>query len=285
MSAGRDERRDILAKRASNANVADRHFVSPAAMMSHHSAVAELLHRPLCAPRRCHSSRRCHAAVHAAAEPGSGAATVPPSWPGCVQQVRVRLCCLCACNAPRACPALTDVHAPAQLASCGFSADEADTMLRKAHGWGFQKYWRTTKDHEVPVESAVRAVAAVAPALMAHDRLVAPKQFRLPRPYALRSSDTLLATTQLASRLTYLRQLCDGDEDLLRTVLTAFPEAVALDVDTVLAPNVALLERTYRIPAGPALAGVLKRKPQVLGNNLDCSGDCAGECNRCWARF
>jgi hypothetical protein len=100
-----------------------------------------------------------------------------------------------------------------------------------------------------------------------------------------RSSHAPSPTSQLSSRLTYLRQLCDGDEDLLRAVLTAFPEAVALDVDTVLAPNVALLERTYRIAPGPALAGVLKRKPQVLGNNLDCSGDCAGECNRCWARF
>ena len=142
--------------------------------MSHHSAVAELLHRPLCPTRRCHPRRRCHAAVHAAAEAGSGAATVPPSWPGCVQQVRLRLCCLCACDAALASPALADVLSPAQLASCGFSADEADTMLRKAHGWGFQKYWRTTKDHEEPVESAVRDFAAPAPASMAQDRLVAP---------------------------------------------------------------------------------------------------------------
>ncbi len=50
-------------------------------------------------------------------------------------------------------------------------------------------------------------------------------------------------------------------------------------------PNVALLARTYGIREGPALQGVLCRKPQVLGNTLDCSGDCAGECNRCWARF
>lgn len=31
-------------------------------------------------------------------------------------------------------------------------------------------------------------------------------------------------------------------------------------------------------------ANYVMRVPQVLGNNLDCVGDCAGECNRCWAR-
>ena len=31
----------------------------------------------------------------------------------------------------------------------------------------------------------------------------------------------------------------------------------------------------------------INRVPQVLGNNLDCAAqglNCAGECNRCWAR-
>ena len=46
----------------------------------------------------------------------------------------------------------------------------------------------------------------------------------------------------------------------------------------------AFLARTYRLE-GPTLASVLERKPQVLGNTLDCAGDCVGECNRCWARF
>lgn len=111
------------------------------------------------------------------------------------------------------------------------------------------------------------------------------EQFRLQCSHAVCLLAALFPTAQLASRLAYLRTVCDGDEDLLRGLLTAFPEVVALDTNTVVAPNLALLERLYRIPPGPALAGVLKRKPQVLGNNLDCSGDCAGECNRCWARF
>ena len=46
----------------------------------------------------------------------------------------------------------------------------------------------------------------------------------------------------------------------------------------------AFLARTYRLE-GPTLASVLERKPQVLGNTVDCAGDCIGECNRCWARF
>ena len=106
MSAGSDERRD-MAKSAWDASV---HATWPPAelggllsracssfgalAMSHHSAVAALLHRPVQAHRQRHTHRRRHAVMHAS-ESGRSAGEVPPSWPGCVQQVRVRLCNPC----------------------------------------------------------------------------------------------------------------------------------------------------------------------------------------------
>ena len=48
--------------------------------------------------------------------------------------------------------------------------------------------------------------------------------------------------------------------------------------------NIAKLEKEWKIK-GPAVAGVLKRQPRVLGYSVDCLGDCIGECDRCWVRF
>lgn len=36
---------------------------------------------------------------------------------------------------------------------------------------------------------------------------------------------------------------------------------------------------------GTVLKNCVKRKPVILGYNVDCQGDCIGECNRCWVRF
>ena len=33
------------------------------------------------------------------------------------------------------------------------------------------------------------------------------------------------------------------------------------------------------------VAKAVARKPEVLGNVLDCEGDCKGDCTRCWAQF
>ena len=45
------------------------------------------------------------------------------------------------------------------------------------------------------------------------------------------------------------------------------------------------IEKNYFMKRGTKnFANYILRVPQVLGNNLDCVGDCAGECNRCWAR-
>jgi hypothetical protein len=36
---------------------------------------------------------------------------------------------------------------------------------------------------------------------------------------------------------------------------------------------------------GDVLLKAVLRNPPLLGYNVDCMGDCVGECNRCWARF
>jgi hypothetical protein len=128
------------------------------------------------------------------------------------------------------------------VCALGFTADEAELMVRKALAWGFKGYWRTEKVRAEPMPEAQ------------------------------------------AARLAYLRDELQLSDDALRKVLTAFPEALGLDVKQRMLPNVAFLARSYRLE-GPTLAGVLERKPQVLGNTVDCAGDCVGECNRCWARF
>jgi hypothetical protein len=97
-------------------------------------------------------------------------------------------------------------------------------------------------------------------------------------------SDEAPDAAKLDARLAFLRERCGGDDEALRQLVLSFPEAVGLDLEQ-LEKNVGLLAKSYGIGDGPALQGVLKRKPQVLGNLDDCSGDCAGFCNRCWARF
>ena len=53
----------------------------------------------------------------------------------------------------------------------------------------------------------------------------------------------------------------------------------------LLQSNVAHIEKSYFMKRNSRnFANYILRVPQVLGNNLDCVGDCAGECNRCWAR-
>lgn len=45
------------------------------------------------------------------------------------------------------------------------------------------------------------------------------------------------------------------------------------------------LRERHRAVCFAVIKGVLLRRPEVLGYNIDCLGDCAGECNRCWVRF
>lgn len=69
----------------------------------------------------------------------------------------------------------------------------------------------------------------------------------------------------------------------LSTLLKKFPELVGL-TDREIQSSLATLDSKWGI-AGKNLKNVLNRNPQVLGYNIDCQGDCAGECTRCWVRF
>lgn len=62
-----------------------------------------------------------------------------------------------------------------------------------------------------------------------------------------------------------------------------FPEVMGL-TEKEIQYSLGTLDGTWGI-AGKNLKSVLMRNPQVLGYNIDCGGDCAGECTRCWVRF
>jgi hypothetical protein len=64
----------------------------------------------------------------------------------------------------------------------------------------------------------------------------------------------------------------------------AFPEVLGCHVDSQLSGNVAKLQKEWKLE-GDVLRGAVLRNPSILGYNVDCLGDCAGECNRCWVRF
>lgn len=82
----------------------------------------------------------------------------------------------------------------AELAALGL--DSPALTLRKAHGWGFQGYWRKSKEDEVPDLGLLR------------------------------------------ERLAFLAPLVGGDPQALRDLVAKFPEALGLDVATVMQPNV-----------------------------------------------
>lgn len=88
----------------------------------------------------------------------------------------------------------------------------------------------------------------------------------------------------MQASLDYLRQLGLSEDAKLAKVVKGFPEVLGCGVDDQLKQAVEVLEKTWKM-RGPVIANTVMRRPQVLGYNYDCEGDCAGECNRCWVRF
>ena len=72
-------------------------------------------------------------------------------------------------------------------------------------------------------------------------------------------------------------------QDQLLKVVRAFPEVVAIDIDT-LRDNRDILSTQWKMKPAQVTKTVV-RKPEVLGNVIDCEGDCKGDCTRCWAQF
>mmetsp|Transcript_23836 Transcript_23836/g.58459 ORF Transcript_23836/g.58459 Transcript_23836/m.58459 type:complete len:219 (+) Transcript_23836:228-884(+) len=89
---------------------------------------------------------------------------------------------------------------------------------------------------------------------------------------------------EVEARIDYLKAIGIPEENIQK-MLTKVPEVLGCDVATRLELNVAHIEKNYFMTRNTTgFVNYVLRVPQVLGNNLDCVGDCAGECNRCWAR-
>lgn len=69
----------------------------------------------------------------------------------------------------------------------------------------------------------------------------------------------------------------------MTTLVTKFPESVGLTEQEIRA-SVGTLDSSWGI-TGKFLKNLLVRNPQALGYNVDCKGDCMGQCTRCWVRF
>lgn len=63
-----------------------------------------------------------------------------------------------------------------------------------------------------------------------------------------------------------------------------FPEVLGCNVQQQLQGNVDKLQRDWKLQ-GSVLTNAVLRNPSLLGYNVDCEGNCVGECNRCWVRF
>lgn len=96
--------------------------------------------------------------------------------------------------------------------------------------------------------------------------------------------DMLMSFFQIRSRVEYLEQEVGLKESDLATTVKNFPEVLGLGLEERIIPNMEYLEKTYFLK-GPVKAKVILRKPRIIGNVLDCGGDCQGECSRCWAQF
>jgi len=87
---------------------------------------------------------------------------------------------------------------------------------------------------------------------------------------------------QIEERVEKLYEAGMSEEDVALVVGT-FPEVLGCEA-SLMEKNIEHIRATFFV-RDAALVNVLKRKPGLLGNIIDCEGDCMGECNRCWARF
>ncbi|GMH42168.1 hypothetical protein BSKO_10087 [Bryopsis sp. KO-2023] len=95
--------------------------------------------------------------------------------------------------------------------------------------------------------------------------------------------DEVPEPAMIQERLAYLEEVGIKGADAA-TAVQKFPEVLGCDIEERLKPNMELLEKQYFLK-GPIKAKVIMRKPKIMGNVIDCRGDCKGECSRCWAQF
>ena len=88
---------------------------------------------------------------------------------------------------------------------------------------------------------------------------------------------------QVESAISVLRDKVGMTEDQVAEIVKKFPEFLGCS-PSLLEKNVDYVGKTFFV-RDKALLALMARKPQVLGNTVDCEGNCVGECNRCWVRF
>ena len=89
---------------------------------------------------------------------------------------------------------------------------------------------------------------------------------------------------QIDAVVTFLQDTCGLKEADIPKAVKTFPQVFGCDVEHQLQYAVNVLQKEYHM-SGKVLTMTVKQRPQSLGCNVDCSGDCWGKCDRCWVRF
>ena len=87
----------------------------------------------------------------------------------------------------------------------------------------------------------------------------------------------------VAKSMEFLKHRVGLREASFAKVVRAFPEVIGLS-EARLERNMSVLSDVWRMKPAQ-ITKTIVRKPEVLGNVLDCEGDCKGDCTRCWAQF
>ncbi|QDZ21558.1 hypothetical protein HOP50_06g40850 [Chloropicon primus] len=90
------------------------------------------------------------------------------------------------------------------------------------------------------------------------------------------------SSAELEGRLAVLLDLGLTEAEVVK-VVRDFPEFLGCD-EELLRKNIEYVGKTFFV-RDKALLQTIVRKPAILGNIVDCEGNCVGECNRCWVRF
>ncbi|EFJ18921.1 hypothetical protein SELMODRAFT_58739, partial [Selaginella moellendorffii] len=116
------------------------------------------------------------------------------------------------------------------------------------------------------------------------DRVIGKSSGHLKSPYWGEGKEkSVPAVEEVAGKVEYLKSLGLSDAEV-SGLMKKFPEILGCKLEEEIQGNVGVLDVTWGI-SGRTLKSLVLRKPQVLGYNVDCKGDCMAECTRCWARF
>lgn len=62
-------------------------------------------------------------------------------------------------------------------------------------------------------------------------------------------------------------------ESEIKEVIIKFPESLGCDLEGLMKPNIEYLTKKYFLK-GKARIKVILREPRIIGNIIDCGGDC-----------